>query len=126
MREQPYVDVSGATVNMNKTGSFFHLNTPQYTSHYKYNRSLSILPIQALFNSNKYKIKKPIPSNNTYIAVEGFLEEIETDSTGHTTSFHISMDNINFLGCATLIPSTSGNTGNAFHCSSSSVSKTLS
>lgn len=115
MRERPYINVSGTAVNMNKTGGFFTLNAPQYMSHYKYNHSLSFLPIQANFNSNKYKTKWPIPSNNTYVLVEGFLEEVETNSTGHATTFHVSVDNINFLGHAMITPSTSGKTGITFH-----------
>lgn len=112
MRERPYVNVSGAAINTNKTASLFEINAPQYTSLYKTNRNLSFLPVQAHFNSNKYKTKKPIPSNNTYVSVEGFLENIETDATGRAYMFHVSVDNINFLGRATLSPSGTGNTGN--------------
>jgi len=73
MRQQVYISVSGAAVNSNKTGGFFEVNAPQYTSHYKSNRTLSILPVQARFNTNKYRTKKPIPSNNTYVSIEGFF-----------------------------------------------------
>ena len=114
IRERAYINISGAAINLNKTAGFFKINAPQYTSHYKNNRGLSILPMRAHFNSNKYRIKKPIPSNNTYISFEGFLEAIETDSTGHTMSFHVSVDNINFLGRATVMPSGPGNTGITF------------
>jgi len=85
MREQAYINVSGAAVNSNKTGSFFEVNAPQYTSYYKTNQNLSILPVQAHFNSSKYRTKKPIPSNNTYVSIEGFLESVETDSCGCPT-----------------------------------------
>ena len=114
MRERTYINVSGAAINCNKTGSFFQINAPQYTSQYKNNRTLSILPVHTHFNSSKYRSKKPIPLNNTYISIEGFLDNVETDSSGHATSFHISVDNINFLSKATLSPSTSGNTGKSF------------
>jgi len=103
--------VSGTAINSNKTGGFFEINAPQYTSHYKKNRALSYLPVHAHFNSNKYKTKEPIPSNNTYVSFEGFLEGIDTDSAGKPTSFHVSVDNINFLGRATVSPSGTGNTG---------------
>jgi len=93
-----YINISSAAINSNKTRGFFDINAPQYTSHYKTNRALSFLPVHAHFNSNKYKTKKPIPSNNMYVSFEGFLETIETDTTGHATSFHMSVDNINFLG----------------------------
>jgi hypothetical protein len=85
MRQQSYINFSGATLNSNKTDGFFQVNAAQYTSHYKNNRALSTLPVQANFNSNKYKTKKPIPSNNTYVAVKGFLEDIKTDSAGQAT-----------------------------------------
>ena len=111
IREHAYINVSGAAINSNKTAGVFDINAPQYTSHYKTNRTLSFLPVHAHFNSNKYKSKKPVPSNNTYVSFEGFLETIETDSTGHPTSFHVSVDNINFLGRQTLTPSSTGNTG---------------
>jgi hypothetical protein len=73
--------MSGAAVNSNNTGGFFEINTPQYTSYYKNDCMLSILPVQAHFNLNKYQTKKPIPSNNTYVSIEGFLEDFETNTT---------------------------------------------
>jgi hypothetical protein len=111
MRERAYINISGAAVNSNKSSSFFEVNASQYTSHYKDNRGLSVLPIRAHFNSNKYKSKKPIPSDNTYVSMEGFLEDIETDASGRVTMFHVSVDNINFLGRATLSPSVASGTG---------------
>ena len=112
MRKCPYINVSRAAINSNKMGGFPEVNTPQYTSHYKTNHMLSILPIQAHFNSNKYRSKKPIPSNNTYVSIKGFLEDVDMDSNGHATMFHISADNINFLKRVTIIPSATGNIDN--------------
>ena len=109
-----YINISSAAINSNKTAGFFKLNTPQYISHYKNNCALLILPVQAHFNSNKYRTKKPIPSNNTYVSFEGFLEAIETDSTGHATSSHVLVDNINFLWRAIVLPSGTRNTGITF------------
>lgn len=100
-----YLNISGAALNSNKSDGTFQVNAAQYTSHYKNNRALSILPVQADLNSNKYRNKKPIPSNNTYVSVEGFLDDIETDTEGHATRFHVSVDNIGFLGRATFPPS---------------------
>ena len=108
VRQRAYINVAGAAVNSNKTDGFFQINAAQFTSHYKNERALSILPVQAHFNSNKYRTKKPIPSNDTYVSVEGFLEEIETDTAGHTTLFHVSVDNISFLGRASFSLSTAG------------------
>ena len=98
MCKRPYINTSSTAINSNKTDGFFDINTPQYTSHFKTNRVLSVLPVQAHFNSNKYRSKKLIPSNNTYVSIEGFLEDIDTNSNGHATWFHISVNNINFLG----------------------------
>jgi len=106
------MNVSGVAVNSNKTASFFEINAAQYTSHYKHNRTLSFLPVQAHFNSSKYKTKKPIPSNNTYVSIEGLLEDIQTDPYGRATTFHISVDNINFLGRG---PSATANPGHSFY-----------
>jgi hypothetical protein len=114
MRQQTYINVCGAAVNTNKSDDCFEVNAAQYTSHYKNNRPLSILPVRAHFNLNKYRTKKPMPSDNTYVSVEGFLEDIETDAAGHATLFHMVVDNISFLGRATfsssiacgLVPST--------------------
>jgi hypothetical protein len=121
MRQQPYINVSGAVLNSNKTDSFFQVNAAQYTSYYKSNRTLSILPVQAYFNSNKYKTKKPIPSNNMYVSVEGFLEDIETDSSGLATRFHVSIDNISFLGRAAFSPSPASSLGKHLRSFSASV-----
>jgi hypothetical protein len=101
MRQQTYINVCGAAVNTNKSDDCFEVNAAQYTSHYKNNRPLSILPVRAHFNLNKYRTKKPMPSDNTYVSVEGFLEDIETDAAGHATLFHMVVDNISFLGRAT-------------------------
>jgi len=71
--------------------------------------------VQANFNLSKYRTKKPILSNNTYVSFEGFLEDIETDSAGRVTVFHISVDNISFLSRAALLPSTGGSLGEHFY-----------
>ena len=121
MRERAYINLSGAALNSNKTAGFFKLNAAQYTSHFKHNRALSILPVHANFNSTKYKTKKPVLANNTYVSIEGFLESVETDSAGHACSFHVSVDNINFLGRATVSPSAPPITGITFHALSITV-----
>jgi len=49
-----------------------HYNTPQYTTFYdsEDNWHLSTLPIWTYFDDIRYKNKKPVLSNNNYIAVE--------------------------------------------------------
>ena len=116
MRHQPFLNVSGAATNSDKSEGVFNINASQYTTHYKTNRALSVLPVRAQFNLNKYKTKKPIPSDNTYVAVEGFLADIDTDSTGHTLLFHIEVDNINFLGKAPISATSTSGQGLSCEC----------
>jgi hypothetical protein len=89
----------------------FEINASQYTSHYKSNKTLSIFPIRAVFNTTKYKFKKPVPSNNSYVSVKGFLAEIETDSNRCALCFLVLVDNINFLGKAPASSSLTGTVG---------------
>jgi hypothetical protein len=111
MRYAPYLAVSGTAFNSNRTDGFFDCNAPQYTSFYKDHRHLSMLPIHACFDDIRYKNKKPVPSNNTHVVVEGFLRHIDIDlNNGRASLFHIGADNINFLGKAVL-PSNVTNQG---------------
>src|SRR6266849_7955271 len=118
MQEQPYINVSGPTIHCNKTGTTFEINASQYTTHYKTSRTNSILPICGHFNSNKYRNKKPVPSDNTYVSIEGFLDNVELDPMGHASVFHIAVDNINFLRKAAV--SSIKNTNITTSCSSRS------
>ena len=103
MRHTPYITFSGAAFNSNKTDSEFDVNAPQYTSFYKSQRHLSTFPVRAHFDDTRYKNKKPLPSNNTYVAVEGFLWRVELDSnSGLPSLFHVAVDSISFLGKAVL------------------------
>jgi hypothetical protein len=111
MRLQPYISVSGAASNSNKTDGFFDVTASQYTAYYKNRRAVSTLPVRAFFDSNKYKSKKPVPSDNTYVSVEGFLGDVEMDESGRATLFRMSVDNISFLGRAVLSASSSGSQG---------------
>lgn len=109
IRRTPYITLSGATFN--KSDKSFEINAAQYTSFYKTQRNLSTFPVRAHFDDVRYKNKKPIPANNSYVAVEGFLNDVEMDpSTGAPSIFHISVDNISFLGKA-ILP-TVGQSGN--------------
>jgi hypothetical protein len=116
MRHQPYLNVFGAVTHSDKTDGVFDINVTQYESHYKTNRTLSVLPVRAEFNLNKYKTKKPIPSDNTYVAFEGFLADIDTDTTGHAFLFHIEVDNVNFLGKAPISATCTSGHGRSCAC----------
>ena len=93
-------------MNCNKTDSFFNVNAAQYTTYYKNNWTLANLPVRAHFDSTKYQKKSPLPSNNTYVAVEGFLGDIEKDTARHIMLLHMSVNNINFLGRVLFSPLT--------------------
>ena len=98
----PNVTFSGAAFNRNEGGTF-DVNAAQYTSFYKNQCHLSTLPICAHFDEVRYKKKKPVLSNNTYVAVEGTLLHVDVNAgTGSPSLFHITVDSINFLGRATL------------------------
>jgi len=44
-------------------------------------------------------IRKPIPSNNNYVAIKGFLTHVDIDpNNAQATLFHIDAENISFLG----------------------------
>jgi len=116
MRVQPYMIVSGATFNSNKTDGFFDVNAAQYTSYYKSNCTLSNLPVRGHFDLNKFKAKRPIPSNNTYVSIEGFLRDVETDMMGQATLFNMSIENISFLGRAVLPASMAAGQGKCYLC----------
>ncbi|KAH9955994.1 hypothetical protein BC827DRAFT_1386171 [Russula dissimulans] len=103
MRRSPYITISGPAFNADMTEGVFDCNAAQYTTFYKDRRQLSTLPIRAHFDNIRYKTKKPVPSNNTYVVIEGFLESVDFDLTdGHPSLFHIGTENISFLGKAVL------------------------
>jgi hypothetical protein len=79
-------------------------------SYYKENCNLSTFPIHAHFDKNHYKNKKPLPTHNSNVVVEGFLKRIETTpSMGEVSLFHVSVDNLHFLGKAVLSPNNGAN-----------------
>jgi|SRR5712672_3056294 len=99
IHHSPYISVSGAVVNINRAQGFFKCNALQYMTFFKDHWHLSMLPIRAHFNNTHYKNKKPLPSNNSYIAVKGFLNQIIFNpNTGQPLFFQISAKNISFLG----------------------------
>ena len=101
IRNAPYATFTGAVFDCNKTDSTFDLNANQYTSFYKAQRHMSSIRVRAHFDDSKYKKNKPMPSKNTYVCVEGFVVQFDTDpTTGHANLIHIIVDNVSFLGRA--------------------------
>lgn len=102
-RRAPYITASGAAFNADKTKGVFDCNPSQFTTFNKDHRNLSTLPIRAHFDDVRYKNTKPIPSNNNYVTVEGFLTHVDIDpNNAQATLFHIDAENISFLGKAVL------------------------
>jgi len=79
----------------------------------RYNKEhcdLSIFPTRTTFDETRYKNKELVPSNNTYVTVDGFFDHIDIDChIGQPTLFHVFVDNIGFRGRAILLPRTHGN-----------------
>ena len=47
----------------------------QYTTHYKPNRTPSVLPVHAEFDALKYKAKRPTLNENTFVSIDGRVAE---------------------------------------------------
>jgi hypothetical protein len=106
---------SSAKTDVSDSGvedSTFDINATQYTSFYKIQRHLSLLPIRAHFDSERYKnSRKPVPNDNTSVAVSGFVSHVETDESGLLARLHVSVDNICFLGRSLLSTSNTSTEG---------------
>ena len=108
MRFPPYITVSGAALDSNKVDGSFRINASQYTTYYRSNRTKSCLPVQGNFLLSKYSDKKPVPTNNSFVTIDGFLTDVVTDHFGEASLFEVSVDNISFLGKIGVSPTTSG------------------
>ncbi|KAI0291972.1 hypothetical protein BC826DRAFT_1105697 [Russula brevipes] len=94
---------SGICTDSNKADGSFHITASQYTTfHRALNaRACSVLTICAHFDAGRYKSKKPIPAQNTYVSIQGLLTHFDVDSvTLKPTVFHLSVENISFMGRA--------------------------
>ena len=101
--------MSGVALNSNKIDAL-DVNAAQYASHYKSQRALSVLPVHAVFKATKYKGQKPLPADNTYVAVDGFLGHVEKQPDSHASRFLLTVDNISFLGNISTSPSNAAST----------------
>jgi hypothetical protein len=79
----------GTATNCTPLENSFEIITKQYTSFYI--KDESILLICVTFNSNKYKLKVPMPSVDTFVAIEGLLFDVETDDNGLPIMFNVSV-----------------------------------
>jgi hypothetical protein len=102
---QPYATISGCAISCDQSKSTFRINAKQYTTFYKIKKQPSILPVDTTFRPSKYKGKKPMPKDNTFVSIEGYMTGIDFDNSGHPSSFKIEILNIAFLGKNITAPS---------------------
>ncbi|KAF8274205.1 hypothetical protein EI94DRAFT_1696141 [Lactarius quietus] len=83
------------------------INTLMPSGH----NSQQLFPIHALIpDSPRYKSKKPIPANNSYVGIASRLTRICPTSEDSENRFYIDVDNITFLGRPPTIPIRSSDT----------------
>ncbi|KAI0280729.1 hypothetical protein BC826DRAFT_1074026 [Russula brevipes] len=104
VKRSPYCELSGNSVNCNKTERTFQLRVNQYTSFNRPNpphppHSPSPLTFCARFDPARYKVKAPMPSDNSGVVVHGFVNDVERVPLGkHPTVFTFDVDQITFIG----------------------------
>lgn len=113
-RQRPWLSVTGVATNINSKDATFDIDAFQYTHGVaeatKDNRKAGVLPIRAIIpDSARYKTKKPIPSQNSYVAVVGFLSRFDLAENGYPDRFHIDVENVTFLG-KSVLPARPANT----------------
>ncbi|KAF8267121.1 hypothetical protein EI94DRAFT_1830264 [Lactarius quietus] len=107
-RVPAYIHATGTATTVDTTNATFHVDSYQYTYAF---RSQQLFPIHALIpDSPRYKSKKPIPANNSYVGIAGRLTRICPTSQDSENRFHIDVDNVTFLGRPPTIPVRSSDT----------------
>jgi len=110
VQQSPYCELAGNSINCNKTDRTFELRVNQYTS---FNRAVpphspSPLTFFARFDPARYKLKAPMPSDNSGVVVHGFLNKYERVPSGkHPTTFFLDVDQITFISKAAVPPTIS-------------------
>ncbi|THU79401.1 hypothetical protein K435DRAFT_810742 [Dendrothele bispora CBS 962.96] len=98
-----FIVVAGPACNVNTQLSTFDIDAYQFTSGIskQMNHPLdSILPIRVYFDpdDHRWKHKKPIPSANTYIQVQGYLTRFDLNDSGFPDRFHVQVESMTLLG----------------------------
>ncbi|KAF8262365.1 hypothetical protein EI94DRAFT_1704827 [Lactarius quietus] len=97
-----YVHATGTATAVDTSNATFNVDSYQYTYAF---RSPQLFLIHAMIlDSPRYKTKKPVPSNNSYVGIAGWLTRI--NPTGHDSEdrFYVDVNNITFLGHPPTIP----------------------
>ena len=76
------------------------MEPPQYTSTLSKTGMTSKFPIRAHFLEldTRFKKGKPLPSPNSFVAIQGFLSRVEKLANDFPVRFHIDLDHVTFLG----------------------------
>ena len=98
--QRTWINVTGLALNINSHNSTFDVEPPQYTSTLSKAGLTSKLPIRAHFleSDARFKKGKPLPSPNSFVAIQGFLSRVEKSANDFPVRFHIDLDHVTFLG----------------------------
>lgn len=113
--------ICGVAGNIDSRDWTFDVTAGQYTTALKENRVSSVFPVHAVFrkDSPRYKNSKaPLPADNSYVSFQGFLNRIiYSDACGSQVpqQFVVDIENITFLGRATLPLSSKDSNGKLDH-----------
>ena len=100
LAQRAWINVTGLALNINSHNSTFDVEPPQYTSTLSKARLTSKLPICTHFleSDTCFKKGKPLPSPNSFVAIQGFLSHVEKLANNFPVRFHINLDHVTFLG----------------------------
>ncbi len=106
----PFITITGLVQDASTSDFTFDINAAQYTQFFGHKRTF---PAHLIFpDSPRYKNKKPMPGNNLFVSMSGFLSRVvvkEHDPSQHNPThkvhhFVIDIDTIVFLGRIPLTP----------------------
>jgi hypothetical protein len=94
LRINPWVTASGLvrTVTSPDNGPF-RITPSQYIGILRSSQPTTIVANFDTDNNPKFKNSRPVPSNDTYVQVSGYLSHVDDSRT-----FYLDIDEISFLG----------------------------
>ena len=100
LAQRAWINVTGLALNINSYNSKFNVEPPQYTLTLSKAGLTLKLPIHAHFLELDAYFKKgqPLPSLNSFMAIQGFLSHVEKSANDFPVQFHIDLDHVTFLG----------------------------
>lgn len=98
LKVRPYICVTGIVTATDGKG-MFSIDGSQYTSWAPDVNSWEQFPVEAIFNTQRYKNGTiPVPQLYRVVRAEGDLIEIRRDTTGRPVCFRFVIEDIVFLG----------------------------